>query len=198
MPTWLGGGSSAPAVIGVPRPPSAAAATMQHAHDFFRSKDLTEEQTAGILSNIAAESRFDQARSGDDGSSYGLFQYHADRLAGLRSRYRTSAPTEQKQLDYAWDELDGPESSVLDRLRRASTAGQAGSVFSGFERPADGEAEAARRGRAADQFVPHPGGNVQVEVTLRGAPPGTTARVTTSGAASASLPRIETSMPMAR
>jgi hypothetical protein len=43
-----------------------------------------------------------------------------------------------------------------------------------------------------------PTGHVQVDVTLRGAPPGTTAQVTASGATSATPPRIETSMPMAR
>jgi hypothetical protein len=74
-----------------------------------------------------------------------------------------------------------------------------GSVFSaGFEGPKDARGEASRRGDAADQFLPHPGGTVQVDVTLRGAPPGTTARVTATGATSAGAPRVETSMPMAR
>lgn len=195
-PHWTGG-TAAPAIT-VPHAPSAAAATMRRVHDYFRGKGLTEEQTAGILSNIAAESGFDPTRTGDNGTSYGLFQEHAARLAAMRSRYRTDAPTEQQQLEYAWDELNGPEKSVLDRLRLVNTAGQSGAVFTGFERPADGQGEAFRRGQAADQFVQHRSGNVHVDVTLRGAPPGTTAHVTTSGAASAGTPRIETSMPMAR
>ena len=41
-------------------------------------------------------------------------------------------------------------------------------------------------------------GSVQVDITLHGAPHGTTATVVASGSASASPLRIETSMPQAR
>jgi hypothetical protein len=41
-------------------------------------------------------------------------------------------------------------------------------------------------------------GSVHVEVTLKGAHPGTTATAIASGAATVAPPRIETSMPMSR
>jgi hypothetical protein len=196
VPAWLGGRSAVPP-IKAPAVLSAAAAVMQRSHDFFRAKGLTEEQTAGVLVNIAAESGFDPDRSGDEGTSYGLFQDHAGRLAKLRAKYG-ARPTADQQLDFAWDELNGPEKAVLDRLRHVNTAGQSGAVFTGFERPADGQGEAWRRGQAADQFMPHPGGSVTIDVNLRGAPAGTTATVTSAGAVDARPPRVETSMPGAR
>ncbi len=210
-----------PKPITVPTGPSAAAATMRHAHDFFRGKGLTEEQTAGILANIGAESGFNPAASGDGGTSYGLFQHHGGRLAAMRSRYGAQ-PSEQNQLDFAWDELNHSEKGTLDALGRSKTdARYSGAIFAtNFERPADGPREAMRRGQAAGQFVqdhvqvdvdrPVDGrgdamrreqpsgllvqGHVQVDVNLKGATAGTTAIVTTRGPVRAPPPRIETSL----
>ena len=189
----MGNGRNGPG-ISVPKAPSNAAATMQRAHDYFRARGLTEEQTAGILANMAAESGFDPTKMGDNGTSYGLFQYHGDRLSGLRNWARTANPSEQQQLDYAWLEMtQGGQQSTYQRLRSVGTPGQAGAIFaSGFEVPAGGQGEAFRRGQAADQFMQ---GHVQVDVHLKGAPPGTTATVTTSGPVSAAPPRVETPMP---
>jgi len=196
MPSWLGGGPSAPA-IKVPLAPTAAAANMERVRAFFTGKGLTDAQTAGILANVAAESGFDPAAVGDGGTSYGLFQYHAGRRSGLFAKYGPR-PTLDQQLDYAWDELNGPERTVLDRLRQVRTPDQSGAVFTGFERPANGPAEAWNRGKAADQFMPHPGGAVQVDVTVRGLPTGSSASVTQQGAVQARPPRVETAMPAAR
>jgi hypothetical protein len=195
----FGGGSSTPGPIVAPHGPSAAAATMQHAHDYFRGKGLTEEQTAGVLSNISAESNFNPNASGDGGSSYGLFQHHADRLARMRKWAHTYTPSETQQLDYAWSELNGPEQPTLDKLRESKTPWKSGAIFSEFERPANAAGEAIRRGEGADQFVQNGSstpGHVTVDVHLRGATAGTTAKVTSTGPVTAPPPRIETPMPM--
>jgi hypothetical protein len=209
------GGGGGGGAISVPHGPSRAAATMQEAHDFFRAKGLTEQQTAGILSNISAESAFDPSRWGDNHSSYGLFQDHLDRLAGKQKQYGAT-PSVHQQLEYAWSELNTSKKSVLDAMNRnPRNAALAGDIFgSGFEVPAGGASEAWRRGQASPQFVqggddaagpvPYakpgdtlPGdfpaaasGHVHVEVTLNGKTDGATAKTTTTGKVTAAPARI--------
>lgn len=187
--------TAAPAPIALPRGPSNAAAVMQRVHDYFRGKGLSEAQTAGILANVAAESGFDPTKVGDNGTSYGLFQEHADRLAAMQRRFGTATPSLDQQLDYAWWELQGPKAGVLEGMRMAHTPQENGAIFSnGFEVPAGGPAEGVRRGDAAGQFM----GTVQVDVRLHNAGQGTTAHATASGIATVTPPRVETGMSFAR
>jgi hypothetical protein len=50
---------------------------------------------------------------GDGGSSYGIAQWHNDRMNNLFNKYGSS-PTLDNQLDYLWEELNGPYKKVLD------------------------------------------------------------------------------------
>ncbi len=185
---------------------TAAAATAQHAHDFFRARGLTEEQTAGILARINRESAFDPTRWGDENTSYGLFQHHAERLAAMQRRYGTAIPSEQQQLEYAWWEMtEGPEQAAGQAVRASRTSEQSAIAFTGgFERPRDADGEATQTAREAARYIglydapQQSDGHVQVDVRLHGAPPGTTAQVASSGPVSAPPPRIETSLPGVR
>ncbi len=146
---------------------------------------------------MSAESSFDPGRYGDYDkfgmpTSYGLFQEHGTRLAGLRAFAGGPSPGTDAQLEYAWQEMQ--KSGVLNRMPNDAVG--AGAVFSGdFENPAARVGEALRRGRAAPAFVQ---GQVTVDVNLHGAPAGTTATATASGAASVTPPRVETAMPHAQ
>lgn len=209
-PMGGGGAGGAPPTAGTP-----AAGVAQRTHDFWRSKGYTEPQVAGILAGgPGAESGFDPTRIGDNGTSFGLYQHHADRWAAMQRRYGTQFPNEQQQNEYAAWEMspEGPEHEAGDAVRRSTTSEQSAMAFTGgFERPAD-PGEPMRRGRQAGRYVglydagpdaapggapgaPGASGHVQVDVHLKNAPPGTTAKVTTNGPVTAPPPRVETSFP---
>jgi hypothetical protein len=240
--TLLPGGRSKPQLglggdlsrRGPPASASEAAAVAQRAHDFWRSKGYTEDQTAGILAGMNRESGFDPGVVDPSRSSFGSYQYTGSRLAAIQKRYGTKYPTEAQQNEYAAWEMspEGPEAEAGRRVRASTTAAQAGLQFrSGFERPAN-PAEGMATGRDAPAFVgaydrcapagapvaagasdedwlnqmgkTYPSlrgpsdGHVKVDVHLHGAPPGTSAQVTSSGPVSAPPPRIEQPMPGAR
>jgi hypothetical protein len=192
-PTWLGG-NPAPhgAGISVPKPGTAAFDVMKKTHDFWISKGFTEKQVAGIMANVAAESGFNPGSVGDGGTSYGLYQHHGSRMAGLLAKYGAH-PTVEQQNEYAYDELTNPSrSGTLAALRAAPTSANPAAIFtSGFEVPADTTQTAMRRAGAAGKFE----GAVDVNVHLHGAPPGTRATATGSGNVNVSPPRVETAMP---
>lgn len=54
--------------------------------DFWQSKGAVPHVAAGIADNVARESAFDPARPGDGGSSFGLYQHHAERMRTLLAR----------------------------------------------------------------------------------------------------------------
>jgi hypothetical protein len=192
-PAWLGGNPASRGTgISVPKPGTAAFDVMKKTHDFWISKGFTEKQVAGIMANVAAESGFNPGSVGDGGTSYGLYQHHGSRMAGLLAKYGAH-PTVEQQNEYAYDELTNPSrSGTLAALRAAPTSANAAAIFtSGFEVPADTTQTAMRRAGAAGKFE----GAVDVNVHLHGAPPGTRATATGSGNVNVSPPRVETAMP---
>jgi len=147
------GGGVGTAPLTVPSAPSAAAGNMRTIHDFFKGKGLSEKAIAGILVNASAESGFDPTKSGDDGTSYGVFQHHGTRLDAMRRWAGTQTPSLQQQLEYSWMELQTSKASTWAAMQSATEPGQAGAIWSsGFEIPAGGPGEAFRRGQAAPAF----------------------------------------------
>ncbi|UPG89266.1 phage tail tip lysozyme [Luteibacter aegosomaticola] len=189
---------------GVAATSGADAGTQARVVDFFTKKGWSREQAAGIAANLSSESSLNPRASGDSGNAYGLAQWHGDRQQAFRAwagkDIRTSSI--QDQLEFVNYELTkGNESAAGDRLRKATTAREAGAVVSAqYERPADIAGEAARRGALADQLASAPqgpyssgaakDGAVKVEVELKNAPAGTTATAKSSGNASAQPVRI--------
>ena len=143
------GGSAGP--IALPAPGSAQAGVMERVRADLKAKGYTDPQIAGVLSNIAAESGFNPAASGDNGTSYGLFQFHAARLAALRMRYGAN-PTVDQQVAFAANELRTSEWQAGLDLHAARSPEAAAAAFTGFERPADPGAS-IRRANAAHLFV---------------------------------------------
>lgn len=144
--------------------------------DFFRAKGWTEEQAMGIAANLQQESGFRHDAEGDGGSAYGIAQWHKDRQNNFRKFANKSIreSTAAEQLEFINYELtEGAEKPAGDRLRMASTAYDAAATVSRYyERPADKDGEAERRGRLAETYP-------------RSAP----------GAASPDVPVVDTSDP---
>lgn len=121
--------------------------------NYFQGKGWSREQAIGIASNLSVESGFNPSAVGDGGKAYGIAQWHPDRQAGFRafSGKDIRGSSLDEQLAFIHYELtQGQEKSAGDALRKARSAYEAGSVVSSqYERPAQKQAEAARRGTLA-------------------------------------------------
>jgi hypothetical protein len=174
--------------ITVPQGPSAAAGVMQQVHDFFAGKGVPEENIAGILANVSAESGFNPNIWNPEHTSFGLFQDTGDRLTGLNKRYGET-PSVADQLANAWGE---PQVQAALRAMRNRNSTESGAIFSRVgESPAGGISEDMRRGAASPQFMQ---GAVQVDVNIRH-DGTTTANAKGRGIAQVSPPRVSSPMP---
>lgn len=120
---------------------------------YFVSKGWTREQASGIVANLHAESGMRPEAVGDNGKAYGIAQWHPDRQAAF-ARFAGKdirQSTLQEQLAFVNYELTrGAETRAGNALRGAVTAGRAGEIVSRqYERPANADAEAAKRGAMA-------------------------------------------------
>lgn len=109
----------------------------------------------GIASNAYQESSFDPDAVGDGGKAYGLFQWHGDRQTMFRELFGKpiQESTAADQLKFLHWELCNTERKAGDALRAAKTAYEAGAMFSKlYERPKAVEAEAANRGKRAQEW----------------------------------------------
>jgi len=194
-PSWLGGASSSRKT---PADPSQL-------RSYFKSQGWTDPQVAGILANYQGESGLDAGAVGDQGAAGGLGMWRDDRRKSFRLMFghdvTQGTPLEQAQFTQ-W-ELTHTERAAGDALRNTTSAREAGAVFSrDYERPQDVGMNASLRGQYAETWMQRFGqtdaaaqnGAVHVTVDLKGAPPGTTATAVASGVATASPPRVQTSM----
>jgi len=115
-------------------------ATSKEIIDFFVGKGLSVEQSAGIAGNLFAESSFKTNIWGDNNTSFGLAQWHAERMNKLFKWTKSNGydvNSIEGQLEYLWHELQTNESAALNYLKKTTTAGDAASTFAAkFERPA--------------------------------------------------------------
>ena len=104
--------------------------------NFFAQKGLAPHQIAGIMGNIHAESAFNPLAVGDSGNAFGLFQWN-DRRHSLFNSIggKQNLGDVQKQLDFAWKELQTTESRAFQNLLAAKDVRGATAAFGGFERP---------------------------------------------------------------
>lgn len=124
--------------------------------DFFVSKGWTRNQAIGIAANLMRESGFGAGAVGDSGKAYGLAQWHADRQARFKQLFGHDIhqSTMQEQLAFVDYELRHNEKAAGDKLRGASTPGEAaGLVTKYYERPRDVFGQSAISGKMADRIV---------------------------------------------
>lgn len=127
---------------------------------YLMEKGLSAAVACGIAGNIKHESDFNTAAVGDNGTSFGICQWHYDR--GVRMKQMAGAGWANNltgQLDFLWYELqsDSQLNAMLGQLQKlpdnSSGAQQAADIFvRKFERPADPETESIKRQASALQF----------------------------------------------
>lgn len=125
----------------------------RQAMEFFQKQGWTKEQAAGLAANIKRESSFDPNAVGDNGKAYGIAQWRPDRQAEFKKRFGKDiqGSTLDEQMAFMHYELtEGKESKAGAKLRGTKTAEDAAAAVSThYERPADKEGEAAKRGQLA-------------------------------------------------
>lgn len=120
---------------------------------YLRGKGLDTNQVAGIMANIQHESNFDSGAIGDNGTSGGLFQHHAERFANMvaasggNNRWQANW---QKQIDFALTEPAGKQYAGM-RFRNPQEATKWWTV--NFEIPQNKFAQANIRSRSATAYV---------------------------------------------
>ncbi len=180
----------------------------ESAFGFFKSQGLTEAQSAGLVSNIEAESKFNPSASGDGGKAYGIGQWHPDRQAnfGRMFGHDIHQSNFQEQLQFMIREMkEGQERKAGGKLAGSASAYDAGANVSRFyERPANADGEANARGQRAEYWLQAlrdkqantnqaaVDGKVQIDINHNNPPAGTTISSTSSGMGAV---RVNTAMP---
>jgi hypothetical protein len=123
-----------------------------------------KNQAAGIAANLFAESKFDPTAVGDNGHAYGIGQWHEDRQKLFakwsgHDIHGSSLPEQLKFVDYELRHGDGQSQIAGRALPLVHSADAAGRIVSQYyERPADVEGEARRRGGLAGAIAATPEG----------------------------------------
>ena len=109
--------------------------------NFFKSRGLTDEQTAGIMGSLWGESNHfqpDLVEAGN-GIGYGIAQWSFGRRTNLENYAKEKGKPVSDlgvQLNFLWQELEGPENRALNMVKSASTVREATIAWTnGFERP---------------------------------------------------------------
>ena len=109
--------------------------------NFFKSKGLTDEQTAGVMGSLWGESNHFQPDLIEAGSGigYGIAQWSFGRRTNLENYAKERGKPASDlgvQLNFLWQELEGPENRALNMVKSASTVREATIAWTnGFERP---------------------------------------------------------------
>src|SRR5665213_1624129 len=103
------------------------------------AKGYSPVAAAGIVGNTIHESGVDPYAGGDNGTSGGIAQFHAERLTALKAfaaERGKPASDLQTQVDFIDHELHTTEAGTLAKLQAAKTPEDAAAAFVDYERPA--------------------------------------------------------------
>lgn len=112
-------------------------------YSYLSSKGISHNHIMGMLANIQAESSFNAGAIGDNGTSGGLFQHHAERFSGMVAfAGKDWAKNWKRQIDYALREDAGKQYTN----QQFKTPEEASAWFTlNFERPSNKESKANQR-----------------------------------------------------
>lgn len=159
--------------------------------EYAQARGLNRIGAAGLIGNAIAESGLNPGAIGDGGKAKGIFQLHPDRQAAFRRIMGKDvlSANAYEQTAFAIWELSNTEKSAGNRLRRATSAREAGAIVSQYyERPKNTQYEIGRRSAIAESLASIP---VHVTVEHKNAPPGTR---TTVQAGRSNRPAVSTAM----
>lgn len=113
------------------------------AYNFFVSKGLKNYQAAAFVGNLYQESRLDPTVVNSIGAT-GIAQWLGPRKANLLKKKNYT--TLQTQLDFIWEELQGPENRAYKAIIATTNISDAALVIrKRYERPGESEANDAAR-----------------------------------------------------
>lgn len=106
----------------------------QEALQFFKSKGWSDEQAAGIVGNLQAESNLKTDAVGDNGKAYGIAQWHPPRQKVFQEVYGKPIQNSnfKEQLEYVNWELNNSEARAGKMLRTAQSAPDAAEIVDKF------------------------------------------------------------------
>jgi hypothetical protein len=147
---WVGNQATAAATA------AGNSAPVKDVVGYFQGLGWSKNQAAGIAANLTQESGLRTNAVGDGGKAFGLGQWHPDRQANFSKVFGHDIrqSTQQEQLGFVDWELRNTERGAGNRLAGADSAMDAGAIISRlYERPADREGEALRRGSLAQSIA---------------------------------------------
>lgn len=116
---------------------------------------FADNGVAALMTNMFYESNFNPTALGDNGTSYGLCQWHNSRYDSLRNAFPDTYSSIDSQIQFLIYELDNKYSSLYNSLLEGSDSASdlAYSFCSNFERPADTENTCRKRGNNSGDFA---------------------------------------------
>lgn len=119
----------------------------------LKNYDFSENGIIALMTNISHESSFNHTIIGDNGTSYGLCQWHNERWDNLKSSFPNSWQTIGSQIDFLVYELENSYDNLYESLKSNDTAKNLTYRFCyNFERPADTEITCQTRGKNSVNF----------------------------------------------
>lgn len=145
-----------------PRPKSSSGSYIQGSSNkqsiclTLKNKGFSNYAVASVLTNIYFESAFtyDPTIEGDNGTSYGLCQWHDTRWDNLKTMFPNSYSEIGSQLDFLINELQTSYTSVYSYLNGSNTAEDMTYYFCyNFEKPANKENTCTNRKNNTSTFA---------------------------------------------
>ena len=115
----------------------------QQAINFLMNKGLNREAASGFVGNLKKESGLNENISGDNGTSFGIAQWHNARWLGLKNFAKARGTKENDfntQLEYLWNEINTVPKykNMLNQLKISKTPEEAATiVLQQYELPKD-------------------------------------------------------------
>ena len=134
--------------------------SLQEVRDKLMGRGLSKQVASAIAGNYFAESAFNTAAVGDNGTSFGLAQWRdptpgkgrRTNLINFASSRGMDAASLDAQIDFTMHELEKDYPGLVARMEGAGSVEQAARIFTDvFERPNPKFAHHDRRGAAARQ-----------------------------------------------
>lgn len=141
--------------------------------NFLTGKGLGSAVVAGIMGNMYQESRYDPTAENPSSGAYGICQWTESRKAALAQKAQSMGSTMSDlnvQLEYLWDELQGPENEALQQTIACGDNVENCTItfYKKFERGGDDEALYDVRISAATEAFQKQGKGIKTDTTYNG------------------------------